>query len=71
MACHLEWVEVSEEDQLSWVVPKSCPLIAKEVTLAMVYCWNEEDFAVAAVVPRGRGKERESNHKIFYVWKDW
>ena len=42
------------------------------MTLASVYCLNEEDFAVAvvAVLPV-RGKARVLNHKTFYAWKDW
>ena len=42
------------------------------MTLASVYCLNEEDFAVAVVaVLLVRGKARVLNHKTFYAWKDW
>ena len=43
------------------------------MTLASVYCLNEEDFAVAAAAVERpvRGKVRVLNHKIFYAWKDW
>ena len=42
------------------------------MTLASVYCLNEEDFVVVVVVVLPvRGTVRVLNHKIFYAWKDW
>ena len=72
MACHLELGEAKEEDHLPYLALKSCLLTRKVVTLASVYCLNEEDSVVAVVVVLPvRGKARVLNHKIFCAWKDW